>query len=80
MAPGRRAPWGQRTCQDCAQLYPLTAGHSDPRWCPACATRHLGRCTQCTRAFDRDGRHRLCPACREQVALFDLAGSGGGER
>lgn len=72
MASTRRAPAGQRTCRDCAQLYPLTAGHTDPRWCPSCTTRHLARCAECTRAFDRDGGSLLCLSCREQVALFDL--------
>lgn len=77
---GTRAPWGQRTCRDCAQLYPLAAGHSDPRWCPACATGHLARCTQCTREFDRDGQSRLCPSCRNQHALFDVVEVVGGGR
>ena len=72
MGATRRAPWGQRTCTDCAKVYPLTDGHADLRWCPACTTRHLARCSQCTQAFDRDGRSRLCPSCREQVALFDV--------
>lgn len=68
-----RAPAGQRTCQDCARPYPITTRHTDPRWCPSCTTAHLARCAQCTRAFDRDGQHRLCPSCREQVALFEIA-------
>jgi predicted RNA-binding Zn-ribbon protein involved in translation (DUF1610 family) len=74
--PVQRAAAGQSTCRDCAGVYPRTEDHADARWCPSCITRHIGRCAQCRTGFDLDGTHRLCPACREQVALFEIASGG----
>lgn len=73
----RRAIAGHSTCRDCAGVYPRTDEHADTRWCPSCITRHAGRCAQCHTGFDLDGAHRLCPACRDQAALFDIASGGG---
>lgn len=67
---GGKAAAGHRTCGDCTRVYRVGAG--DPRWCPACVTAHTGRCSDCRAAFDLDGYHRQCPACREQVALFPV--------
>lgn len=74
--PARRALAGHSTCRDCAGVYRRTEDHADPRWCPSCITRHVGRCAQCRAGFDLDGTHCLCPACRDQVALFSIASGG----
>jgi hypothetical protein len=60
-----------RTCKDCAG--PITDGVRLP-WCPTCRVGHRHDCPLCgIRHWFTASGEVLCPCCREQLPLFEVA-------